>query len=119
MPDSINVGGVGLRLISFQRRANEYRGEAVASFDNRLQDGRDEPRRVWDGTTDAITPAEEAALRSAIDGGLVVCSGLVLHGEEVLCSVTAENAPEGPDVQSGPPDYTAINVSLSLTFREA
>ena len=119
MPDSISIGGVDLRLVSFQRRDNEYRGEVTASFNNRLGDGRDGPRRSWDGTTDWITPAEEAALRAVVDSGPAVCSGLVLHGEEVLCSVTVGNAPEGPDVQSGTTDYSAVNVSLALTLREA
>jgi hypothetical protein len=119
MADSISVGGIGLRLTSFQRRANEYRGDVSASFNNRLADGRDSPRRVWDGTCDWITPAEEASLRAVVDAGAVLCSGLVLNGEEVLCIVTVETAPEGPDVQSGPTDYTAVNVAPTLTFREA
>lgn len=119
MPDSIDIGGVTLRMISFQRRENVYRGDVAASFSNRLLDGRDAPRRSWEGTTDWITPAEEAALRAVVDAGNTVCTGLVLNDEEVLCCVTIGNAPLGPNVQSGPPDYTAINVSLALVLQEA
>jgi hypothetical protein len=118
MPNSITVDGIGVRLISFSERAREYRGEVAASFLNTLQDGRDAPRRTWEGVTDAITPAEEATLRTAVEAGDVVCDGLVLYEESVLCSVTVENATRGPDVQSGPTDYSAVNVALNLTFRE-
>jgi hypothetical protein len=118
MARSITVGTVELWLTSFQERQREWRGEATRSFDHTLQDGRDLPKRAWDGTTDWLSPADEAALRLAIGGGPVVCFGIVLVGEAVLCTVDVESAPRGPDVQSGAPDWTEINVTLALTFRE-
>jgi hypothetical protein len=118
MARSVTVGAIELWLTAFQERAREWRGEATRSFDHTLQDGRDLPRRAWDGTTDWIPLADEAALRLAVGSGPVVCSGVVFAGESVLCTVDVENAPRGPDVQSGAPDWTEINVTLALTFRE-
>jgi hypothetical protein len=118
MPDSITIGGVALKLVAFQERAREQRGDAVRTFDNTLADGRDLPKRTWDGTSLEMTPATEATLRLAVGSGPVVCSGLVLYGESVLCAVDVENAPRGPDVQSGPPDESEVNVTLSLVLRE-
>lgn len=121
MPDSINIGGIGLRLTAFQERAREYRGESVRAFDQSLLSGRDLPARTWDGTSDWITPAEEVALRAVIEAGNVVCtstSPLVLYGESVLCEVTIEAVPRGPDVQSGNTVYSTVNVTLALVLRE-
>jgi hypothetical protein len=119
MAVSTTIGGVGLRFVSFQQRADTKRGEVATSFNNRLQDGTDLPRRTWDGTTDAHPLADESALRLAIASGPVVCSGLTLYGESVLCSVSIESAARGPNVQSGKPDYTTLNVTMSITLREA
>ena len=119
MPNSIDIGGIELRLVSFQEKERTWRGELVPSFSNRLMNGRDLPLRAWEGTTDAITPAEEIALRAVADSGNVVCTGLVLYGELVLCAVTVGAVPRGPDVQSGPTDYSAINVTVAITLQEA
>jgi hypothetical protein len=115
---SITIGGVALNLVAFDQGDSEWRGDAPRAFDNTLQDGRDNEKRNWSGTTDWITPATYASLRTAIAGGAVSCSGVVL-GETVTCSVEVKSAPRGPDVLSGVrPDWTAINVTLSLTLRE-
>lgn len=118
MPDSATLGGVSVRFVSFKERAREYRGESPRSFNNTLLSGRDSPVRTWDGVTDAMLPATEATLRTAVEAGNVVCDDLVFYGESVLCEVTIEDAPRGPDVQSGPTDYSAVNVSLSIVMRE-
>lgn len=118
MAYSITAGGVNLRLTAFQERAREHRGESVRAFDQTLMNGRDLPVRTWDGVTDWMTPAEEVALRSAVEAGNVVCSGLVLHGESVLCEVTVETVPRGPNVQGAKIDYATLNVTLALVFRE-
>jgi hypothetical protein len=118
MPDSATIGGVSVRFTSFKERPREYRGESVRTFDNTLQSGRDLPVRTWDGVTDWMTPASEATLRAAVEAGNVVCDDLVFYGESILCEVSIEDAPRGPDVQSGPTDYTAVNVTLSMVMRE-
>jgi len=118
MPDSITVAGIDLRLASFQERAQEWRGEEVASFDNTLQNGRDRVRRTWEGTTLPMAPEDEQALRTAIAAGGVVCTGLVLYGESVLCNVTVESAQRGPDVQGNLTDWSQVNSTLSLVFKE-
>jgi len=107
-----------VRFVSFKERAREYRGESVRSFNNTLLSGRDLPVRTWDGVTDWLAPAAEAALRSAVEAGNVVCDGLVFYGESILSEVTVEDATRGPDVQSGPTDYSAVNVTLNVVIRE-
>jgi len=118
MAESITIGAVTLKLISCQERAREYRGEEVASFSNVLMNGRDAGRKTWDGVSLPIAPAAEATLRGIIDAGSVVCSGLVLYGESVLCNVTIESAPRGPDETGHLLNHAAVNSSLSLVFRE-
>lgn len=118
MPASITIGAVSVNLLDFTERAREYRGELTVAFDNTLLDGRDRPRRTWEGKTDWITPEAENALRGQIDGGPVACSGLVLYGEGVYCIVTIDSAMRGPDVSNGLPDWTNVNSQLSLTFKE-
>lgn len=118
MAYSIVVGGMGLRLTSFQERPREYRGESVRSFDNSLMSGRDRPARTWDGVTDSYSPAEENSLRSIVEAGNVVCSGIGLHSETLLCEVTIESTPRGPNVQGALRDYSTVNVTMSLVLRE-
>lgn len=119
MADSIVVAGIGVALTSFQERPRTQRGEAVRAFDLTLLDGTDGGKRTWEGTTDVMLPAGEAALRAAIGSGSVVCSGLVLYGESVLCKVTVEGASRGPDVLTSPrPDWTAVASTLSLVLVE-
>jgi hypothetical protein len=43
----------------------------------------------------------------------------VVLGETVTANVDIRTVERGPDVSSGRPDWTAINVTLSLTLREA
>lgn len=119
MAESITIAGIDLKLLSFERREDEVRGEAPRAFNNTLLDGTDAGKGVWSAVTDALLPATEIALRAAIASGPVVCAGLVLYGGAVLAKVTIGGAPLGPDVVSGPiPDHTAVNASLSLTLRE-
>lgn len=118
MAVSITIGGVTLRLVSFQERPREYRGEAARAFDNTLLDGRDAPKRSWSGETDWVTTAEEATLRAAVEAGPVSCSGLVLPGGAVTCSVDVDGSVLGPGVQGGLTDYALVNSRLSLTLRE-
>jgi hypothetical protein len=117
---SITVAGIGLRFVTFQEQKPAFRGDAVEAFDNTLQDGRDAKKRRWAGTTDWHTTAEEASLRTAVEGtGPVTCSGLVLPGGSVSAVVDVETVDYGPAVQAGITNYAAVNVRLSLTLREA
>jgi hypothetical protein len=118
MPASIEIAGIEVDLVSFQQRPDARRGEMVRAFDNTLLDGTDRPKRTWDGTTDWMTPASEQALRAAVGSGPVVCTGFVLSDEQVLCSVSIEAVPRGPDVLNGRPDYAALNVTLPLVLTE-
>lgn len=115
---SITIAGVGLDLTAFREGEPEWRGEAARAFDNTLLVGRDSKKRIWEGVTDWMSKADTDALAAAVEGGTVTCSGVVL-GETVSASVDIRTAERGPDVSSGRPDWTAINVTLSLTLREA
>lgn len=118
MPDSINIGGISLRLTAFQERTREKRGESVRSFSNVLMNGTDLSVRTWDGMTDWETPETETALRAVVEAGNVVCSGLTLHEESVLCEVTVESVPRGPNVQGAVIDHSTLNVTMALVLKE-
>jgi hypothetical protein len=115
---SIVIGGIALDLVSFREGETEWRGTADRAFDNTLLDGRDAPKRSWEGVTDWLATAAADSLRAAIASGPVSCSGVVL-GETVTASVDVRSAERGPDVSSGTPNWSAINVTLALTLREA
>jgi hypothetical protein len=114
------IAGIEVEMTAFQEREPEVRGEAVRSWENDLMDGTDAGKRVWEGTTYIMTPAAVAALRLAVAGGPVVCSGVELLGESVLATVKIGAVPRGPAYdENGRPDWTGVSLTLPLTVREA
>jgi hypothetical protein len=117
--DFLSVAGTWLKLVSFVQKVGVVRGEAVRAFDNTLLDGTDAGKREWDGETVQMTLEGLADLRTATQNGPVAVLGPALLGETVLCKVTVESAPYGPDVTTGTRiDWTQFNQSASLTFQE-